>query len=236
DSNGIVQWYEGQKNANGDYEAKIDPKRHNGAYGSYSFVSYGKDGNYSPTVLGNAWTNLENPEETIMGISKFSERQLIAFFNDSGKRFPDYYVVRGVNLEKFVRIYMEEAEKEEVRAEVAFAQAMLETGFLQFGGDVNITQFNFAGLGATGNGVPGFNFGARYGDNEFGIRMGIRGHIQHLRCYGSNLPTVQENVDPRWFDYSRPRAITVEGLSGTWAADLSYANKLLNMLNKIKML
>ena len=52
-------------------------------------------------------------------------------------------------------MYIQECAVEGVRAEVAFAQAMLETGNLQFGGDVKSSQFNFAGLGATG-GVPGY--------------------------------------------------------------------------------
>ena len=39
----------------------------------------------------------------------------------------------------------EESEVEGVKAEVAFAQAMMETGFLKFGGDVKKDQYNFAG-------------------------------------------------------------------------------------------
>ena len=35
---------------------------------------------------------------------------------------------------------------------------MKETGWLRFGGDVAIGQFNFGGLGATGGGVAGESF------------------------------------------------------------------------------
>ena len=42
----------------------------------------------------------------------------------------------GATLEEFCQIYYEEAEKEGIKAEVAFAQAMKETGWLQFKGDV----------------------------------------------------------------------------------------------------
>ena len=52
-------------------------------------------------------------------------------------------------------MYYEEATAEGVRPEVAFAQAMKETGWLQYGGDMQITQYNFAGIGTTGGGVPG---------------------------------------------------------------------------------
>ena len=64
-----------------------------------------------------------------------------------------------------------------VRAEVAFAQTMKETGFLQYGGDASIEQFNFAGIGTTGNGVPGNS----YPD----VRTGIRAQIQHLKAYAT---------------------------------------------------
>lgn len=61
-------------------------------------------------------------------------------------------------IEEFCRIYLEESKIEGVRAEVAFAQAMMETAFLGFGGDVDRDQYNFAGLGAVGNGEPGESF------------------------------------------------------------------------------
>ncbi len=44
---------------------------------------------------------------------------------------------------------------EGVRPEVAFVQTMKETGFLQYGGDASVEQFNFAGLGTTGGVCPG---------------------------------------------------------------------------------
>ena len=49
--------------------------------------------------------------------------------------------------------YSEEAELEGVRGEVVYVQAMLETGWLQFGGDAVESQYNFSGLGTTGGGV-----------------------------------------------------------------------------------
>ena len=39
-----------------------------------------------------------------------------------------------------------------------FVQAMKETGWLQFTGVVKAEQYNFAGMGATGNGVSGESF------------------------------------------------------------------------------
>ena len=52
-------------------------------------------------------------------------------------------------IDDFCTIILEEANAEGVRGEVVFEQAMLETGWLQYGGDSGISQYNFAGLGTT---------------------------------------------------------------------------------------
>ena len=51
------------------------------------------------------------------------------------------------DIDTFCTIVTEEADAEGVRGEVVFEQAMLETGWLQFGGDASAGQFNFSGLG-----------------------------------------------------------------------------------------
>ena len=80
-------------------------------------------------------------------------------------------------IQNFCQIYFNEAAVEGVRVEVAFAQAMSKTYWLRFGGDVLPNPYNFAGLGATGNGVHG---------NVFkNVIIGIRAQIQHLKCYAS---------------------------------------------------
>lgn len=83
-------------------------------------------------------------------------------------------------IEEFAQIYWEEAVKEGVRPEVVWAQSMLETGWLKFGGSVKIEQFNFAGLGATGGSVAGADFSVY---EEEGVRMGVRAQVQHLKAY-----------------------------------------------------
>ena len=75
----------------------------------------------------------------------------------------------------FFSILYDEAIAEGINPEVVFAQSMLETAWLSFGGDVKIQQFNFAGLAATGNGVQGNGFP--------NVRTGLRAQVQHLRAY-----------------------------------------------------
>src|SRR5262245_30341814 len=54
--------------------------------------------------------------------------------------------------------YMRIGDELKIRWDIAFFQMMLETGNLTFKGDVQPTQNNFAGLGATGKHVPGESF------------------------------------------------------------------------------
>jgi hypothetical protein len=62
--------------------------------------------------------------------------------------------------------------------------------------------------------------------------MGIRGHSQHLKCYASSQALNNPTVDPRWNDKLRTKALSVEELAGTWAADLTYAPKVKTIMNK----
>ena len=136
------------------------------------------------------------------------------------------------DIETFAQMYYEEATAEGVRPEVAFAQAMKETGWLQYGGDMQITQYNFAGIGTTGGGVPG----NPYPD----VRTGIRAQIQHLKAYASNEKLYGVCVDPRFCYVKRGIAPYVEWLGiqenpqgGGWAAGKNYGSKILEILAKI---
>ena len=178
-------------------------------------------------------------EYAIMGASNITASQLVRYYN-TYKGSASYDKFSGDNskyngvlakggastIEEFCQIYYEECLAEGVKPEVAFAQSMLETGFLKFGGDVLPNQYNFAGLGATGNGVHGNSFSS--------VRIGIRAHIQHLKCYASTAPLNQEKVDPRWSDSLRGKAPTVEKLQGTWATSTTYASSLLKAIERIK--
>ena len=171
----------------------------------------------------------------IAGNSSVTVKQMVNYYKKSGKTYPTEALKAGgaTTIEEFCEIYYEECKTEGIKAEVAFAQSMLETGFLQFGGNVKVEQFNFAGLGATGNGVSGNSF-----EN---VRIGIRAHIQHLKCYANAEPLKNECVDPRWGEWLRGKAPYVEWLSipnnpnGTgWAGDANYAAKILSGIREMK--
>ena len=179
----------------------------------------------------------------IMGSSSITVDQMVNFYeNGKGNVSYDTFGESQYNgcltqggapdIRTYCQIFKEEAENEGVKVEVAFTQAMLETGYLKFGGDVKPDQYNFAGIGATGNGNPGNSFGD--------VRTGIRAQIQHLKCYASTDSLNLAKVDPRWSNNLRGKAIYVEYLSipnnpyGTgWAASATYGNDLLKLITNL---
>ena len=201
---------------------------------SAAFASIVVSGGFNVDANG-AWIPDKQKMTDIMGISSVTAAQLANFYKSMNKTYPSYYSKNdkeAKTIEDFCRIYIEECKTEGVRAEVAFAQAMVETGYLSFGGDVDISQYNFAGMGATGNGVKGNSFST--------VRIGVRAQVQHLKCYASTEELNGTCVDPRWGKWLRGTAPYVEWLSisnnpnGTgWAASATYADSIKNVMAKI---
>jgi hypothetical protein len=158
--------------------------------------------------------------EAIMGEGQLSADQLIAFFMGNNPAADEDRVAR------LASMYVEECAVEGVNSDVAFAQMCLETGFLRLGGLVTEDMNNFCGLGATDPAHPGLYF-----PDE---RTGVRAHVQHLKAYGSTEPLVCEQVDPR-YSYVMPKgkSPTIQGLAGTWAADLGYGDKLADIIARM---
>ena len=144
------------------------------------------------------------PLYSIAGTSSTNAAQLVRYYN-SNQIYPAFYAQSDApTIEALAQIYIEECNAEGIRAEVAFAQAMKETGFLRYGGDVKINQYNFAGLGATGNGNPGNSF--------LSVREGVRAQIQHLKAYANNEALNNPSVDNRFGYVARGTAPYVEWL------------------------
>ena len=192
------------------------------------------------------WVKQEPVEGTylIENSSDVTVEQMIAYYNSSGRKYPEAELTSGgaKDIATFCELYLEEAEAEGIAVEVAFAQAMKETNWLHFGGDVKIEQFNFAGLGAIGGGVAGMDFSS-YGED--GVRMGIRAHIQHLKAYASYSVTEKDLhypcVDSRFKYVTKGCAKYVEWLgqkenpnSYGWATETRYGISIVGMINKMK--
>lgn len=71
--------------------------------------------------------------------------------------------------------YMRHGEALGIRWDIAFFQMLVETANLRYTGDVDASQNNFAGLGATGRGVKGERFR--------NVDQGVRAHLEHVLMY-----------------------------------------------------
>lgn len=167
----------------------------------------------------------------IMGSSDVTVQEMVDYFNASGEAYPAEELSEGGadSIETFCQMYYDEAAAEGVRPEVAFAQTMKETGFLQYGGDASIEQFNFAGLGTTGNGVPGNS----YPD----VQTGIRAQIQHLKAYATSDSLNQDCVDDRYEYVKKGSAPYVQWLGQQenpeglgWATGDNYGYDIVGMI------
>ena len=164
---------------------------------------------------------------TALGNKTTAVNKMVKMYMNSKRTYPSGALSKGgaSNITQFCEILYDEAVVENVKPEVVFGQAMKETGYLQFGGDVKVEQFNFAGLGATG-GVPGESFKD--------VRTGIRAQVQHLKAYASKDSPKNEIVDTRFAYVTRNCAPYVEWLGikenpdgKGWAAARKYGMSLM---------
>ena len=233
-----IFWYTAERQQDGTYEAKINPMCHNYHSGLYKVHVYVTSKNNIQQNVGSISQMVSTTQYyTIMGDTSVTLEQMVKYYESSGHEYPSTALKEGgaSTLEQFCQMYLEEAEAEGVRAEVAFAQAMRETGWLQYGGIVKIEQFNFAGIGALdGNAVGNC---ATFPN----VRTGIRAQIQHLKAYGSTEALNNPSVDPRFHLVKRGVAPYVEWLGikenpeGVgWASDDHYGYKIVSMIKNLK--
>ena len=155
----------------------------------------------------------------IVGKGESKAEQLAYFLlNENNSADPGF-------VEALAAFYVTEAEIEGINHDVAFAQMCLETGFLRFGGLVSAEMNNFCGLGAIGPGENGLWFST--------AELGVRAHIQHLKAYANEEPLIGELIDPRFRFVRRGSSPILQGLSGTWAADKMYADKIELILDRL---
>lgn len=229
-------WYDATAGTDGSYQIGADIRNHKNNTGKYYADVYVTDNN-GISIYGGGITcsmvNVTSVYHPVMGSTSVTVKQMADYYK-AYAYYPSYYAnTEAPTIEVFCKIYVEECQAEGVKAEVAFCQAMKETGFLQFGGNVSITQFNFAGLGSTGPGVPGES----YPD----VRTGIRAQVQHLKAYGCAEPLNQACVDTRFKYVTRGTAPYVEWLGiqenpygKGWATATNYGYDIVNRINKLK--
>jgi hypothetical protein len=95
---------------------------------------------------------------------------LVRYFRAAGKGDGKFTVP----LETLAKLYVTYGERFGMRADMAWAQMIHETGYGQYGGDVKPEQNNMAGIGATG-GIPGNSFAT--------AELGVIAQYAHLAWY-----------------------------------------------------
>ena len=166
----------------------------------------------------------------LMGASLLTPEELAVWFRAAGLRAR---LSGGATIEDLAHIYAEEAAAEGVRADVAFAQAVLETG--AFG---HATDNNYAGIGACDSCDGQVRFPSP--------RAGVRAQVQMLRAFADSTATAATLANPpspevfgrnpdaadRAFD-----AVPYRGQAplwnlmgnGNWATDPDYGAKVLTI-------
>lgn len=137
--------------------------------------------------------------------------------------------------EDIAALYYELGERFGIRGDVALAQAILETGYFQYGNEVVPGQHNYCGLGAIGRitteaDVQKQAFSKVDASRAWLLvnthgwwydcpRTGVEAHIQHLYSYASAdpIPAGCTLVDGRFQHGNRGNAQVWKDLNGKWA-------------------
>ena len=166
---------------------------------------------------------------TLKGDATATQAQMVRFIEKRNKKPKLNCSVRQI-----VQYYYEEASREGIRPDIAICQAIKETGTFAYGGDVDPSQNNFCGLGATGNHEPGAKFPTP--------QIGARAHIQHLLAYASKEPPKVDIVDPRYVlvrDFRKDifgKLTHWTDLNGVWAVPgTHYGQDILRLWQQAQM-
>ena len=183
-------------------------------------------GNVTYTAGHRDYLKIENLFDlTIMGAAIATKEQCVNYLfrhnpfpliNTTPKQLVDYYYAEG--------------EIEGIRPDLAFAQALHETGNFRYGGDVISLQNNYCGLGTTGKGVKGAWFPS--------VEIGVRAQIQHLLAYTTVRAPILSVVDPRYELVKKTekfgQSYTWTELNGKWAVPgKTYGQMILKIHEKI---
>jgi predicted nucleic acid-binding Zn-ribbon protein len=166
--------------------------------------------------------------EPVMGPTVLNAAEMAAWLRTTGS---SPRLSGGVTLEQIAQMFVDEGTAENVRGDLAFAQAYIETGGFSAGGSDN----NFSGLGACDS---------CGGQNRFPNALeGIRAQMQLLKAYAGGGPLVNP-ASPYWWSGDPERGYSSFGDTGSaptwrqmgggkWASDPGYSGKVLGTYDKM---
>jgi hypothetical protein len=156
---------------------------------------------------------------SILGSPALNAKQLAGWFNAEG-----YTDLTAATIDQLAAWYIQAGAAEGVRSDVAFAQAIVETG--GFSSPDAVVLNNYAGIGHCDTCATGWTFPSPHG--------GVIGHLELLRIFASSAPAPRRAprpVLPALTPAHQGRAgccPTWESLTGTWATDPIYAFSILS--------
>lgn len=166
-----------------------------------------------------------DPVPTILGRSALDAAQLAGWFRSAG-----YVAQTRASIQRLAAWYVEEGKAEGVRGDLAFAQAVLETG--GFSSPDAILRHNFAGIGHCDSCGAGWAFPDDH--------LGVRGQIQLLRTYATPGLTAGGLVHPPALPTLDPARQSARGccatwpaLTGVWATDPVYGRSILELYEQM---
>lgn len=148
----------------------------------------------------------EDGTPSLLGSSALTVADLRGWWNDTGRPQPGRL---GLPIDELIALYLSEGDAEGVRGDLAFAQAIVETGYFT-NRDTEIN--NFAGIAH----YDGAASGAGFSDPV----VGVRAQIQLLKKYAAGNGVTLANVDVS--PDAGASATTWGGLAGTWASSTDY--------------
>jgi murein DD-endopeptidase MepM/ murein hydrolase activator NlpD len=151
-------------------------------------------------------SGVDDGTPTILGPAKLTVAELRSWWASTGRAQPARLALPVADV---AALYLSEGDAEGVRGDLAFAQAIHETGYFT-NPDTAIN--NFAGIG--------HHDGARSGQRFPDAVIGVRAHVQLLKKYaaGNDVRLARPEVAPN----AGARSTTWGGLAGTWATDPGY--------------
>jgi hypothetical protein len=121
------------------------------------------------------------------------------------------------------RFFVEEGAGEGIRGDVAFAQAILETG--SFTNDDTVNYNNYAGIGHCDSCPTGWNFPSP--------QEGVRAQIQLLKSYVYEKPEYKTELVDRRLRGPAGCCQTWNELSGVWATGGGYGAHIMRIYQEM---
>jgi hypothetical protein len=156
---------------------------------------------------------------SLLGGAALTPAELASWFGYEG-----YVDLTSAPIQQLTSWYVQYGQEEGVRGDVAFAQAVLETGGFSSPDAVNLS--NFAGIGHCDSCSSGWAFPSPSG--------GVLGQIQLLRIFADRGPgpakpgPVLPDLTPD-HQFETGCCSTVESLTGVWATDPTYGSQILTI-------